>query len=182
MEIGNKQTARIYENAVTAFHKALDAKLAVLAAIAEEGFSTASYLDARAKASVPLTAKSQKTKKETKKAEPKASQYKSGKERDKETKANTLEETLRLYESGLSIIDIAKKRGLALSTITGHISKLVAESKIKAEDVVSPEKIRLIINAADRLTDGFSLSKIKEALPGDISYDDIRIALSTRQQ
>lgn len=181
VEIGNKQTAKIYENAVSAFCKALDAKLTVLSAIAEEGFSTAGYLDARARASVSAPAKP-KQKKGAKSAghNPKITQP--GSNNNKKPKVNTLDETLRLFEGGLSIIDIAKKRGLALSTITGHISKLVGDGKIKASDVISPEKISLILNTARRLTDGFSLGEIKDALPDDITYDEIRIALSTRQQ
>lgn len=172
-EIGNKQTAKIYNNAVTTFYKALDEKLTVLTAIADKGFSTSAYLDARAKSLVSSQEKPKRNK------DYKTTGHKPKNNKNKPPKVNTLDETYRLFESGLGIIDIAKKRGLALSTITGHISKLVSEGRIKATDVISPERIRLILDTAGKLTDGFSLMKIKEALPDDITFDDIRIALST---
>ncbi len=170
VDINNKQTAKVYNNAVEGLRRAVAGKIAVLTAIAAGGFSTSRYLDARAKAMVASDEK--KTRRpERKQTEKKAKKPKS--------QVNTVDETFRMYQSGMGVIDIAKKRGLALSTITGHLFKLVGEGRLKATDLISQDKIRRVLSAADELGDKISLRDLKDMLPEDYTYDDIRIALST---
>lgn len=173
LNINNKQTAKVYNNAVEGLRRAVAGKIAVLTAIADEGFSTSVYLDARAKALVTTDEK------KVRRAEKKQTEKKIKKPKAPKTQVSTIEETYRMFQSGMAVIDIAKKRGLALSTITGHLFKLMGEGRLRATDLISQEKIRMVLSAADKLGNIVSLRDLKDMLPEDYTYDDIRIALST---
>lgn len=161
IEISNKQTAEIYTNAITGLRNAIAEKQSIFSAIATDGFTASHYLNARAKASVSQPQKPRRVK------------------APKKPKVDTLDETYRLYQSGLSVKDIAKQRGLALSTIVRHIAKLVAAGKVTPTDFISRDKIRIITDTAQKLGHGLSASALKDALPADITYSDIHIALAT---
>jgi hypothetical protein len=59
----------------------------------------------------------------------------------KKFKGQTYQMTLEAFENGQSIEQIAEARNLAISTITGHFRKLIAEEKLPLERLVSQEAI-----------------------------------------
>jgi hypothetical protein len=56
-------------------------------------------------------------------------------------KGQTYQLTLEAFEAGKTIEEIAESRNLAVSTITGHFRKLIAEEKIPLDKLVSPDAI-----------------------------------------
>ncbi|MBI2661455.1 helix-turn-helix domain-containing protein [Candidatus Woesearchaeota archaeon] len=88
--------------------------------------------------------------------------------------------TFGLFKAGKSIEEIAKERNLAVSTIYGHLHRLIANGYISSSEVVSQEVIRRVEEAAGKSTDINSLKEIKELLP-DVSYEEIRCALADRK-
>ena len=88
-----------------------------------------------------------------------------------------LQTTLDLYLKFKDVKVVAQKRGLAETTILGHIVDLVQLQQLKAEDVVSEQKIRLITEANLRLKTK-RLKELKEALPPEISYEEIKCVLA----
>jgi len=98
------------------------------------------------------------------------------KDKDKE-KEDTRIASYTLYKEGNSLRDIAKKRGLSQVTIENHLiycAKLGFD--IKYSDFVSLNHEELIIKAYDGIG-GEKLKPIKEALPLDITYTEIKFAL-----
>lgn len=101
---------------------------------------------------------------------------------DKEVKAKKVKEdtrlvTYELYKEGKSINEIAKERSLATTTVESHLvdyAKLGFE--INYRDFVSEEKEKAIINVYKEIG-GNKLKPIKEALPEDITYTEIKFAL-----
>ncbi len=83
--------------------------------------------------------------------------------------------TLELYKQHLTMHEIAKKRGLALSTIASHLEKLILDGEdISVDSFVDSEKQQHIKQALEEL--GMqALSPIKEKLGNGYSYEEIRL-------
>ena len=87
----------------------------------------------------------------------------------------TKRETLRLYKQGLSLSELASRRGLSEGTIAGHLEELAnAGAAVNLLDFVDEEKVPLIMEKLKQ-HGAFALSKLKEDLPEEISYGDIRL-------
>lgn len=88
----------------------------------------------------------------------------------------SLEMTFNLCKESLSISEISKQRGLAISTIEGHIVQLVGLGLLEVMDFVSKEKFALISDYFLELRDT-RLGIAKEVLGDEISYFELRIVL-----
>jgi len=91
----------------------------------------------------------------------------------KAEKGESMRETLDLFQSGLSIQDIAAKRGLALSTVESHISTLVRMGEIDIHKVVTEERLKKILEAISK-AEPPSLTMVKLKLDENFSYGEIR--------
>lgn len=91
----------------------------------------------------------------------------------KPVKGESLKETLVLLKGGTTVPEIAKQRGLAVSTIEGHVANLVKSGDIKIESVVSENKLNKIIEAI-RETEVSSLNPVKAKLGDNYSFGEIR--------
>jgi ATP-dependent DNA helicase RecQ len=92
----------------------------------------------------------------------------------------TVERTLELAQQGLNVAQIAAQRGLTIGTIYAHLERLVAEGKIAPERFIEPS-VREQILAAMQQWDGQFLSGLKELLPEEISYDQIRFVVAAQK-
>ncbi len=90
---------------------------------------------------------------------------------------DSIRETLRLFSDTKDISKTAAERNLAESTIWGHLIDLVKLGQLSAVEVVDWEKIKLILNAKDNYPD-VGLKKLKEKLPANISYEEIKCVLA----
>ncbi|MCK8059097.1 MULTISPECIES: DNA helicase RecQ [unclassified Fusibacter] len=86
--------------------------------------------------------------------------------------------TLRYYQSGLSIEEIAAKWGYQATTIVGHLEKLEEKGhRIEWDDLVDETVEIEVLKAIDGV--GLAaLKPIKDALPDKISYTDIRTVIA----
>jgi hypothetical protein len=84
--------------------------------------------------------------------------------------------TLQLYKQGKSPSEIAVERGLSHVTIEGHLAACVETGEIEVHELVSQEKIKIILKAIEQ-TEGAALTPIKEKLSNDISYGEIKAVL-----
>lgn len=96
------------------------------------------------------------------------------KEKTKEEKINTFEQTLKLFRNSVPIEEIANQRQLSLGTIYGHLAKLIQEEKIALNEVMSDERINELKSKIGEDVHG-SASDIKNKLGDEISYEEIRI-------
>ena len=89
---------------------------------------------------------------------------------------STYDQTRQLLQQGMSIKEIARVRGLAASTIAGHLNRLVrAGEKLDLGPLLPPQERFDKIRAALVETGGEYLSPAKEVLGDEYSYDEIRI-------
>jgi uncharacterized protein YpbB len=110
-------------------------------------------------------------KKENLKATPTASTSK------KRKKGATYDDTLALFKAGKNITEISEIRSMAPSTIQGHIAKWIGEGEISIFDILDKVQVEkmsfyLLKDKEQNLTD------IKNKLPFDVSYNELRMVRS----
>lgn len=89
-------------------------------------------------------------------------------------------ETLALFRNGLPPQEIARRRSLAVSTIFMHFYKLITVGEISAEQCISDEVIKRVLEAKQSLPNTESLKELKQILPEEITYEEIRIVLADK--
>lgn len=95
----------------------------------------------------------------------------------------TINETISLYEQSHTVNQIAKIRGLGISTIMGHLLKWYAlGGKFLIEQYLAPNQEKLILAALGRAKGPHYLSSVKANLPEEISYELIRMVMAKRKR
>ncbi|WP_444546811.1 DNA helicase RecQ [Irregularibacter muris] len=95
----------------------------------------------------------------------------------KTSKTPSHRESYELYQEGKTLEEIAQMRGFKKDTILTHLAKCQEEGEeIDWSRIVDQEKEALIIKAVDQVGTEY-LKPIKEILPEDISYYDIKAVL-----
>ncbi|MEP6747649.1 MAG: helix-turn-helix domain-containing protein, partial [Bacteroidota bacterium] len=92
-------------------------------------------------------------------------------------KRNSQAESLVLFKEGKSISEIAIRRQLTESTVSGHLSMFVKTGEINILELLTQETIDIILPVVKEVG-GNAVSPIKEILGEDFSYADIRIVLN----
>ena len=97
--------------------------------------------------------------------------------------ADTVQESVKLYQQGKSTEQIAKIRSLAQNTVLGHLLKWYAlGGEFRIEDYVSKEVQSKILQAMSRAEDITRLAQIKEQLPESITYEQIKVVVAKIQR
>jgi len=96
----------------------------------------------------------------------------------KKAKEDTKKTSFDLYKKGFSIEEIAKERGLVLSTIEGHLSYFIETGELDIKDFLSDEKLNKIIEEIKTQNNNFVLKEIKEKLGDDYSFGQIKMTVS----
>lgn len=99
------------------------------------------------------------------------------KEKDNSKPSDTKAESFRLFRDGRSVVEIARDRGLAIQTITGHLSYYVQRGLINIDELINKEKLELI-QAALKDFRGGSITPIKEKLGNNIDFGEIRLTIA----
>ncbi|MDP4114150.1 MAG: helix-turn-helix domain-containing protein, partial [Bacillota bacterium] len=85
--------------------------------------------------------------------------------------------TYEMYRNGLSIAEIAEKRGFTVNTIEGHLLDChFSGLEVDLSAFIDPSKEDLIVEAVKKAGGG-KLKPIKESLPEEISYSAIRYVI-----
>ncbi len=95
--------------------------------------------------------------------------------RPKKKKGETLEETYELIKKGLSLAEIAESRGLAPSTVAGHLEKLIHKGRdIDIGRLIDPAR-RQEIEALFLTHRTLNLTTVVEASSGTVTYGEARL-------
>jgi ATP-dependent exoDNAse (exonuclease V), alpha subunit - helicase superfamily I member len=98
----------------------------------------------------------------------------------KEKKQNTAERvdtkkmSLELFKKGLTIERIASERGLAVSTVEGHLAHFVTEGELDVCKIMNSDKVDKIVSYFENHAEQ-GLLEAKNALGDDCSYGEIRM-------
>lgn len=182
VSINNKQVKTQYNNALDAFQLSCQLKLGTFTRLQTEGFTVRSFLSAKAKAaleSLDLNAEQAPSNTRKKKSPSESAQKKKvPTQKEKVPKQDTKEITGQLLRQGLTIDQVAKRRGLAPSTIAGHAVELIRRGELETSLIVSPERQQTIRRIAHTFKGAFTLTEIKAMLPNDYTFNEIRAVLA----
>jgi ATP-dependent DNA helicase RecQ len=87
-------------------------------------------------------------------------------------------ETLRLLSAGNSFEDIAKIRGRQLSTVVNAVANLVERGDLEFDPAWVDRNKLAVIEAACAKLGVNGLKPLKDALPPEITYDEIRLVVA----
>lgn len=95
----------------------------------------------------------------------------------------TSDVTYDLFTQGFTVPEIARVRGLAVSTVYNHFIKLIPQHNIDLCQVIPQERITLILKAINSLkeidsSEENSLKAIKSKLPYDYNYGEINVVMT----
>jgi hypothetical protein len=85
--------------------------------------------------------------------------------------------TLHLFRQGLSGEEIAKQRGLAITTIEGHLAQFVTTGELPVQDLVPADTLELILDYFQSCED-YRLGPAKEVLGDAVTYSQLRYVLN----
>ncbi|MBC8236282.1 RecQ family ATP-dependent DNA helicase [bacterium] len=95
------------------------------------------------------------------------------------SEANTIEKTYELFQNGLSPEQIAIERKFTDSTVYAHLAKLIKRGDVSVDDVISAIVRQQIENAIAQAGTEY-ITSVKELLPDEISYGQIRCVIEAR--
>ncbi len=106
---------------------------------------------------------------------------KNKKPKNTKSKGATYETTLKLIESGMGIEEISLVRKLSITTIEGHVAELIREKLLDINQFVKAERIQIIEKIINENSELKTLNSIKDKLPDDFTFSEIKMALSALQ-
>jgi uncharacterized protein YpbB len=96
---------------------------------------------------------------------------------NKAEKGSTKLITLEFYQKGLSVIEIAKQRGITTGTVENHLADFISNGQVNVFDFLSQRDIDEIQKAVIEL-DTTDLKPIKLKMGEALSYSQVKIGLS----
>ena len=102
------------------------------------------------------------------------------KEKNNEVKTDTKTLSYNLFKEGKTVTEIAKERNFTVSTIEGHLAWYVGNGDIDINELVSLEK-QLLVKAAAKSYGNSSHKTLKDNLPENISYSEIRLVMASEK-
>ena len=108
------------------------------------------------------------------KENPKTDLTKTGKKRKQSAKGETFQNTFALLREGLTVAEIAKKRGFATTTIEGHLARGIQNGELEIKDVME-ENEHLEISKYFAKKSSAGLKEIYEAANKKYSFGKLRI-------
>jgi ATP-dependent DNA helicase RecQ len=95
-----------------------------------------------------------------------------------EKKVSPAEETVRLLSEGRSFEEIAQLRDRQLGTVIGLVADLVEKGKLKFDPAWVDKDKRTIIEGVCKRLGLQWLKPLKEAVPADITFEEIRLVVA----
>ncbi|MGM9732752.1 MAG: helix-turn-helix domain-containing protein, partial [Prevotella sp.] len=164
----NKQAVQRLKDTFSDLSHLYQFHILLLKAIAEKGFTAATYLKEKQHSLVIAM--------DTAVSKGKRIRSKEKKEKKpKEEKEKTYVTSYKLYRDGMSIPDIAAARNLTVSTIFSHLGRYVATGQIKLEEIVPQNHIDIIRKAIAQAGTEGGFAAIKALCPEDVTYEEIRL-------
>lgn len=196
--IDNKAVSTRYNNSLSNLRALYDLKRFLLQKLVGQPFTAALYLQTKAQGLLGAAAGSSPSPKAGNRTSPlkertlALSGRDGGSQRGAEKaapkpkeparkKGDSRRRTLELFQSGLSAKQISKERDLTIQTIESHLAFYVSNGDLPLESLVTPEHQRLIREKAATFQRAYGLAELRELLPAEISYLEIRCTLAASE-
>ena len=168
--INNKQNATLYNNALDAFTLSYKLKVGIFARLEEKGFSIRDFLSAKAKAALDEVVIGEEVEKKRKK--------KVKEEKPKKEKVDTRTLTFKMFRDGKTLKEIAAERSLTVGTVENHLAHFVEQGELEIGEVVSSQHQKIIRGIVKSFNKAYSLSEVKNLLPNDYTYAEIKLVIA----
>lgn len=99
-------------------------------------------------------------------------------QKKKAQKGDSQKLTLSLFNEGKSIEDIAAERNLTVTTVESHLISFIRTGEVAASSLINDEKLQFLTRELQNSTTQKSLGEIKESLPKEYTYLDIKTAIA----
>lgn len=99
-------------------------------------------------------------------------------EKVKSQKGDSHRLTLSLFTEGKSVKEIAAERNLSPTTIEGHLVSFILTGELDILELVPDNKVQYMLPVIKKMGVKSSLSEIKEKLPKECSYLDIKAVIN----
>lgn len=168
--INNKQNATLYNNALDAFTLSYKLKVGIFARLEEKGFSIRDFLSAKAKAALDEVVIGEEVEKKRKK--------KVKEEKPKKEKVDTKALTFKMFRDGKTLKEIAAEKSLTVGTVENHLAHFVEQGELEIGEVVSSQHQKIIRGIVKTFNKAYSLSEVKNLLPNDYTYAEIKLVIA----
>lgn len=108
----------------------------------------------------------------------KPAKKKSREKRKKVGDKSTYDVTLEMFKSGMKPDEIAKERGLVLSTIESHLAKAVETARLEIETFMPQAEVDEIIKAMQQLPESFASKALYDTLNGKYGYGKLKAVMA----
>ncbi len=89
--------------------------------------------------------------------------------------------SLDMCRGGKTTTEIAKERGVTVTTVENHLIRFIPTGEVSLNEFVSAERVPTIRAAILKCSDTNALSPIKEILGDDFSYSEIRAVIASME-
>ena len=172
--INNKQVSKQYNNALDAFMLSYKLKVGIFSRLKDNGFSIRDFLSAKAKAVLDEVEVDEK--------EVKVKKKKVKEEKPKKEKVDTRGLTYKMFREGKTIKEIAAERSLTVGTVENHLAHFVKNGELEVSEVVSTQHQKIIRGIIKSFNKAYSLSDVKNLLPGDYTYAEIKLVIADMEK
>ena len=172
--INNKQVTKQYNNALDSFMLSYKLKVGIFSRLKDKGFSIRDFLGAKAKAVLDEVEIDEKELKVRKK--------KVKEEKPKKEKVDTKGLTFKMFREGKTIKEIAAERSLTVGTVENHLAQFVKTGELEVSEVVSTQHQKIIRGIIKSFNKAYSLSDVKNLLPGDYTYAEIKLVIADMEK
>jgi uncharacterized protein YpbB len=172
--INNKQVSKQYNNALDAFMLSYKLKVGIFSRLKDNGFSIRDFLSAKAKAVLDEVEVDEK--------EVKVKKKKVKEEKPKKEKVDTRALTYKMFREGRTIKEIAAERSLTVGTVENHLAHFVKNGELEVGEVVSTQHQKMIRGIVKSFNKAYALSDVKNLLPDDYTYAEIKLVIADMEK
>jgi len=100
----------------------------------------------------------------------------------RKTRGESVVKTYELFSEGLSLEEVARRRNLSISTITGHLEQLIRDGRdIDMDRLVDPGK-RTAVERVFRTLNLWNLGPVVEHFNGTVSFEEAKLIRASLQR
>ena len=100
----------------------------------------------------------------------------------KHVKGDTFKRSLEMYRNGMSVVQIAKERGLSETTIFSHLANFIKTGEVQPEELIGKERFSVVMDFLEGEDVTLKLSDLYVEAESQFTYSELRVGLAFREK